>query len=115
MGLSPSEGIYQFFASKSANQPGSNNMAGISDPAVDALLDTVVHAADWDEFVTASRALDRVLRAGHYWVPQWYSNKHRVAYWDMYDRPAIKPPYDRAVVDTWWFDADKAAAIGMAG
>lgn len=115
MGLSPNEAIYQFFQSRSADQPGSNNLAGVSDPAIDVLLDEIVHATTWDGFVTAGRAVDRVLRAGHYWVPQWSKPIHWLAYWDMYHRPDTKPLYDRAVVDTWWFDSDKAAAIGKAG
>ncbi|WP_421725300.1 extracellular solute-binding protein [Bauldia sp.] len=115
MGLAPDEAIYQFFRSDSAAQNGSNNLAGIADPAVDVLLDRIVHADTWEDFVAASRALDRVLRAGYYWVPQWYKPTHWIAYWDMYQRPETKPLYDRAVIDTWWFDADKAAAIGKAG
>ena len=99
-----------------AEQPGSHNLAGIADPAVDALVDERDRRADdWDSFVTASRALDRVLRAGHYWVPHWNKATHWVAYWDMFDRPATKPLYDPGVIDTWWFDAEKAARIGRAG
>ena len=64
-----------------------------------------------DELVTAARALDRVLRAGHYWVPHWYKASHNLAYWNRFARPAIKPRYDRGVLDTWWYDAAKAAKL----
>lgn len=112
MPLYPDEGILQYFSSKSAAQEGSENMSGIADSTIDAVLDKVVRANDWDEFVIASRALDRVLRAGHYWVPQWYKASHWLAYWDMFERPAIKPAYDRAIIDTWWVNAQKAARLG---
>lgn len=115
MSLYPDRFIRQLFGSAAASQPGSRNLTGIADPAVDALLEIVAGAQDWDSFVTASRALDRVLRAGHYWIPHWYKGTHWFAYWDMFSRPQRKPPYDRAVLDTWWFDAAKAARIGKAG
>ena len=64
-----------------------------------------------EELVTAIRALDRVLRAGHYWVPQWYKASHHIAYWNKFGRPETKPKYDRGIVDTWWYDAEKASKL----
>jgi microcin C transport system substrate-binding protein len=61
--------------------------------------------------VIAARALDRVLRAGHYWVPHWYKAKHTIAYWNKFSRPAVKPAYDRGIIETWWYDAERAAAL----
>jgi microcin C transport system substrate-binding protein len=52
-----------------------------------------------------------VLRAGYYWVPQWFKASHQIVYWDKFSRPPVKPNYDRGVPDTWWFDADKAAKL----
>ena len=115
MALYPSETLRQFFDSSQADQNGSYNLAGIKDPVVDAMLDAVISARTRDEFMTASRALDRVLRAGHYWVPQWHKAAYWVASWDMYSRPATQPLYDTGIVDTWWFDPEKAARIGRAG
>ena len=63
------------------------------------------------DMTIAAKALDRVLRAGHYWVPHWFSGKHRVASWNRLSRPAIKPRYDRGIIDTWWLDAAKAAKL----
>ena len=40
-----------------------------------------------EELETATRALDRVLRAGHYWVPQWYKAVHHIAHWDKFSGP----------------------------
>jgi microcin C transport system substrate-binding protein len=115
MPLYPDETIEQFFASDRAEQEGSYNLSGIADPAIDALLKKVVNAEDWDTFVTASRALDRVLRAEHFWVPQWNRPVHWFAYWHMFSRPEIVAKYDPAVLDTWWFDEEKAKSIGKAG
>ena len=60
------------------------------------------------------RALDRVLRARQDWIPNWYSANHRVAYWDMFGFREPKPDYGFPVETLWWFDKDKAAAIGKA-
>jgi microcin C transport system substrate-binding protein len=113
--LYPDDAYNQLFHSARAAQPGSYNLAGIASPGIDALLAIVVAAHDWDRFVAACRALDRAIRAEHFFIPHWFKPTHWVAYWDMFDRPAIKPAYDRAVLDTWWYVPEKAAAIGMAG
>ena len=87
-------------------------LAGIKDPVIDALLDKVAAAKSRAELVTATRAIDRVLRAGHYWVPHWYKAAHHVAIWDKFSGPAIKPKYARGILDTWWYDPAKAAKLG---
>ena len=68
-----------------------------------------------EELETAARALDRVLRAGHYWVPHWYKASNNVAYWDKFSRPETKPRFDRGILDTWWYDEAKAAKLAQAG
>ena len=115
MSLYPSEGLRLFFDSSRADQPGSYNLAGIRDPVVDALLDKVIGARTRPDFIAASRALDRVLRVGQYWVPQWHKATYWIAAWNMYDRPAIQPRYETGILDTWWYDPEKAARIGKAG
>lgn len=108
----PGEAVRDFWTSASAKVDGSYNLSGISDPAVDTLVDALVNAPSRVEMVTAARALDRVLRLGFYWVPNWYSPTHRVAYWDLFGFPAETPHYGFPVIGTWWWDADKAAALG---
>jgi microcin C transport system substrate-binding protein len=98
----PSESIREFWTSETADIPGSNNMSGIRDPVVDALTEKMLEAPTRDEMVTAARALDRVLRLGFYWVPQWYKGLHTVAYWDRFGIPQTKPRYDLPVTTTWW-------------
>jgi microcin C transport system substrate-binding protein len=111
MGLTPGVELKNFFGSEAAMTEGSFNLAGINDPVVDALIAKVLQAGARRELVTATRALDRVLRAGHYWVPHWYKAAHHIAYWDKFARPAVKPKYDRGIVDTWWYDPEKAAKL----
>ncbi len=108
----PGDAIKRYWTSADADVEGSRNLAGIADPVIDALTDNVIAAPTRDDQIAAARALDRVLRSGRYWVPQWYNPAHNLAFWDIYDRPEIKPTYNRGIVDTWWFDADKAARIG---
>ncbi len=101
------------FTSEAAARQGSRNLSGVSDPAVDALVETIADAKSREELNTACRALDRVLRAGHYWVPMWYRDIAWVAYWDAFSRPDRQPVLSTGAPGTWWWDADKAKAIGL--
>lgn len=107
----PGVELKSYFGSAAAKMDGSLNLAGISDPTVDALIEKVIGAKSRDELNTAARALDRVLRAGHYWVPHWYKPSNTIAYWDKFSRPGTKPRFDRGVLDTWWYDDAKAAKL----
>jgi microcin C transport system substrate-binding protein len=108
----PGAELRNFWGSEAAKTGGSANLAGISDAAVDALIAKSLEAKSRQELETALRALDRVLRAGHYWVPNWYKPTHWVAHWDRYSRPAKRARYDRGIgLDAWWFDAAKAAKL----
>jgi microcin C transport system substrate-binding protein len=99
-----------FWSSAAAAQPGSRNYAGISDPAVDALIELLITAPDRESLVARTRALDRVLTWGFYVIPAWYSGLDRVLYWDRFSFPAVSP--DRGVnIDAWWWDAAKAARL----
>jgi microcin C transport system substrate-binding protein len=81
---------------------------------VDALIEKVLAAPNRQTHRTALSAIDRVLRASHYVVPMWHSAHHRIARWDMFGAPEIKPDYAFPVETTWWYDSDKAARIGKA-
>ncbi|MGM4967075.1 extracellular solute-binding protein [Tardiphaga sp. 1201_B9_N1_1] len=99
----PGDSLRSFFSMQSATTKGSNNLAGISDPVVDALMNEVIAADTRPKLVFAARALDRVIRAGRYWVPQWYAASHRVAYWDVFGHPANLPKYiGVGAPDLWW-------------
>lgn len=111
MRLTPGAELLNYFSSQAALTDGSFNLSGISDPVVDALVGKVQEARTREDLVTAARALDRVLRAGHYWVPQWYKASHNLATWNRFGRPETKPRYDRGVLDTWWLDEAKTARL----
>jgi microcin C transport system substrate-binding protein len=114
MRSTPGVELRSYFGSQSADLDGSLNLAGIKDPAVDALIEKVVAAKTREDMTVAARALDRVLRAGHYWVPHWYKGSNTVAYWDKFSRPETKPKYDRGILDTWWFNQAEAAKVETA-
>jgi microcin C transport system substrate-binding protein len=111
MRLTPGVELTSLWGSEAAKTEGARNLSGIADPVVDALIAKVIEARSRQELEAATRALDRVLRVGHYWVPQWYKPAHHVAYWDKYARPAVKPRFDRGIIHSWWYDAVKAAKL----
>lgn len=108
---SPGNEQYNKWHSTTANQEGSDNLAGIRDPVVDALVEKLVYAPDRKALIAATRALDRVLLYGEYVVPNWYIATHRVAYWDKFGHPKTLPLYYDAeswVLQAWWRAAAKA-------
>ena len=107
----PGDSLRTYFSSQAAATKGSQNVAGIADPAVDALIDVIIAAKTREELVTACRAFDRIIRAGRYWVPQWYKASHWIAYWDVFGRPAAQPRYFRGIPATWWSEPAKAKQI----
>ncbi len=113
--LSPTLGeeMRDLLGSVAARTEGSGNLAGIADPVVDALVEKALNATTREDMTVAAKALDRVLRAGHYWIPQWYKAVHTVAVWDRFGRPASPPTYDFVPETHWWSDPARAAAAGL--
>lgn len=103
----PGESLRNYVTSDAAAVKGTQNLSGIADPVVDALVEKIVEAKTRDELTFACRALDRVLRAGRYWVPHWYKASHWIAYWDRFERPPEKPRYGRGIPETWWAAKNK--------
>ncbi|MBB5463614.1 ABC-type oligopeptide transport system substrate-binding subunit [Paraburkholderia sp. Cpub6] len=102
------------FGSKYADEPGSDNLAGVKSPAVDAILRKVLGAQTREQLVDATHALDRVLMNGYYVIPHWYSAVHRIAYRNSLAYPAKLPLYfaaDEWVLSTWW---QKTAGLNLA-
>lgn len=113
--LSPGNEQREFWGSQAAQREGSRNLAGIGDPGVDALIDRVIFAKDREELVAATKALDRVLLAHDYMVPQWTYRKQRTARWDRFSHPETLPRYGASGFPTiWWYDDAKAAKTGAA-
>ncbi|MEM1129275.1 MAG: extracellular solute-binding protein [Pseudomonadota bacterium] len=106
----PSGELRAFFSSEAAEAPGTYNLAGLSDPVVDEMIEQVIAAETRDEMEIRARALDRVLRDRHIWVPNWHKGEHWLAVWDVFGRPEIKPPFDRGD-RTWWFDQAQYDAL----
>lgn len=117
MSATPGDGMRPFFSSQAAATKGSYNLAGIADPAIDALIDRIIGANSRSGLTVACSAFDRVFRAGRYWVPHWYRASHPIAYWDVFGRPAKLPRYANGVgaPELWWSDPTKAAAAAPAG
>ncbi len=111
--LSPGNEQRGYWGSQAADQPGSLNLVGIKNPAVDAMIDQVIFAKSRADLVAATKALDRVLLWNFYVVPQWTYGKVRSARWDRFSRPDPLPKYGMSAFPTvWWWDADKAAKTG---
>ena len=112
-GFEPGSGLRQYFGTEGLKD--AFNSMGLSDPAVDALITNVLNAQSRDDLKVSVHALDRVLRAIRFWVPQWYKNVNTVAYYDMYEHPANMPPFSLGNLDFWWYNAEKADKLKAAG
>jgi microcin C transport system substrate-binding protein len=112
--LSPGNEQYEFFGSKSANDPNTTNYGGIANPAVDKLIDAVVHAPDRDTLVDATKALDRVLLANYYVIPSYTLRNERIARWDRFSHPDTLPDFSIGFPEIWWYDQAKADKTGKA-
>ena len=110
--LSPGNEQRDFWSSTAADRPGSRNLVGIKNPAVDQIIERIIFSKDRDDLVAATKALDRVLLWNFYVVPQWTYGKQRTARWDRFGHPENMPKYGAAAFPTvWWWDAEKAAKV----
>ncbi|MGQ4274751.1 extracellular solute-binding protein [Terrihabitans sp. B22-R8] len=102
--LSPGNEQREFWGSEAADREGSRNLIGIKDPAVDALIDRVIYATSRHELVAATKALDRVLLANNFVVPQFTISYDRTARWNRFARPQKLPDRGSLFPDVWWWD-----------
>lgn len=115
MGALPSQDtLSQLFHSRSADLPSSRNLPGTKDPVIDELIAMVGRAQSSDELTVIMRVLDRVLRTRSDWIPTYHAANHKVAYWDMFGFKDPKPDYGFPVESLWWYDEERAKAIGKA-
>jgi microcin C transport system substrate-binding protein len=111
--LSPGNEQRGYWGSQAADQSGSDNVVGIKNPAVDAMIEHVVFAKNRADLEAATKALDRILLWNHYVVPQWTYGKVRTARWDRFGHPDPMPKYGiTAFPSLWWWDAAKASKTG---
>lgn len=115
MSLAPGESLKDIFGSDTANVVASRNLSGIADPAIDEMVGRAIAARTREELTTAVRVLDRLLRAGRYWVPAWSKPEHWIAYWDMFGMPPYPPlagsTADGVAAGLWWHDPEKAKRV----
>ncbi len=104
--LSPGNEQLFRWSEKTAATPGSYNFAGVKNPAADAMIEAMLAAEDKETFVSAVRALDRVLLSGDYVVPMFHVPKQWVAHWTRLKHPAKTPVFGYAV-DSWWIEEPK--------
>jgi microcin C transport system substrate-binding protein len=109
---SPGNEQRDYWSSSAADRPGSRNIIGIRSKAVDGLIEKIVEARNRASLVTATRALDRVLRWGHYVIPGWYIRSDRIAYWDKFGLPKKSPGYGVGFM-SWWIDPAKEKSLAQ--
>jgi microcin C transport system substrate-binding protein len=110
--LSPGNEQRNFWGSAAADVSGSENLIGIKNPAVDALIERVIFAKTRAELIAATRALDRVLLWNDYWVPHYSNSQYPTARWDRFGRPDVMPKYGLSAFPTvWWWDEERAAKM----
>ena len=85
---------------------------GIKNPVIDDLIEKVISAKDRKELISITKALDRVLLWNHYVIPQWHISAYRVLYWDIFDKPKVRPKYSLGT-NTWWIDDEKASSLNQ--
>ncbi len=106
LSLSPGNEQMLYWGASGITEPGSRNWAGINSPAAEAMIQTMLSSKDPADFVDAVHALDRVLTAGRYVIPIWYSDVSRLAYDKQLHFPAKLPIYGDWLgfqPEVWWY------------
>jgi len=102
---SPGNELISMFHSSSADKKGAYNLGGINDNDIDKILNHIIYTENRKDMIISAHLLDRILWNEYYLLPNWYINKHRIAYFDKFDKPSILPLYYEAtnyVLKTWW-------------
>lgn len=90
------------------------NAPGVQSPVIDSLINQIIAAqGNKEKLLPLGRALDRVLTWNYYMLPMWYMAEDRLAWWDKFSQPAVRPVYSLGI-DTWWYDVNKAAKLPSA-
>lgn len=108
--LSPGNEQSFYWGAGSADQHGTRNYMGVRDPLIDKIIAEITSARTREDLVTATHALDRVLRAGDYVIPLYHLSADRVAVWDRFGMPQMVPSEGYAI-ETWWADKVKDASL----
>ncbi len=112
--LSPGNEQREFWSSAAADQPGSRNLAGLKNPAVDQLVDQLIAAPDRASLVSRVRALDRALQWNYLVIPHWHLPYDCIAFWDKFGYPTVIP-LQGVQLNAWWIDPNREAALNRRG
>lgn len=108
--LNPGNEQAQFWSSAAADAVGNYNLAGIKNPAVDAVVERLIRSPNREQLVTNTRVLDRLLRAGYYYILSYGKGSEWYAVWDMFEQPKRPPKLDVGL-QYWWINAEKAKTV----
>ncbi len=113
----PGAELRSYYGSLAADERGSANYGGVKNPIVDQLVEQVITAESLDKLQAANRALDRVLLWNYYLIPQFYVDKHRIAYWNRFGQPDTQPKYisytGSGFPTGWWVDETLDAKLDL--
>ena len=107
LSLSPGNEQTLYWGSEGVTEPGTRNWMGMNSPAAEAMIQTLLSSTDPQDFIAATRALDRVLTTGRYVVPIWYSDVSRIAHSRHLKYPERLPIYGDWLgfqPDVWWYE-----------
>ncbi|WP_425082879.1 extracellular solute-binding protein [Ruegeria profundi] len=106
LSLSPGNEQRLYWGSESTDAPGTRNLMGVASPAVDGMIDAMLASESREDFVAATRALDRVLTAGRYVIPIWSFDVGRIAHVSALKYPETLPIYGdgpQYMPEVWWY------------
>ncbi|WP_422137953.1 extracellular solute-binding protein [Endozoicomonas sp. ALC020] len=92
----------EYWSSSTADQQGTQNLAGVNHPAVDAMIESIIKAESINQLQAATRAMDRILLWENYTIPQLYHRYWRVAYRSHYNYPDNGGLYGSVDLSIWW-------------
>ncbi|SDE87724.1 peptide/nickel transport system substrate-binding protein [Salipiger thiooxidans] len=104
--LSPGNEQRLYWGSEAADNIGSRNLMGMKSEAADAMIDTLLNATSQEDFIAASRALDRILTTGRYVIPIYQWNVSRIAHVKELKYPDHLPVYGDWtdwMPNAWWW------------
>jgi len=108
--LSPGNEQRNFWGSDASKTNGSRNIIGINNAVIDLLIEKIISSKSREDLIVSTKALDRVLLWGHYVIPQWHISAYRTLYWDIFNKPSIRPKYSLGT-NTWWIDPNKEKSL----
>ncbi len=108
LSLSPGNEQRLYWGSENADTPGTRNLMGIASPVVDSMIDAMLASESREDYIAATRALDRVLTAGRYVIPIWNFDVGRIAHIRELKFPETLPIYGdgpQYMPEIWWYES----------